>query len=88
MNNLNSFRHTGDYLRKQTLGILNSFEIPAKNIVCCVTDNATNMVKMVSGLNDDLEKSNSFPFGDNSDDSEDSEDDEFDDYEGRVCFVI
>jgi hypothetical protein len=47
-------RHTGRELKTILQDILDSFGIPIANVLCCVTDNASNMVKMVKELKQDL----------------------------------
>ena len=33
--------------------VLQEFEIPKSHVLCCVTDNASNMVKLIKDLNTD-----------------------------------
>ena len=47
-------QHTSEALKKFVLSALNSFEIPTSNIISIVSDNASNMVKFVKLINDDL----------------------------------
>ena len=43
----NEGRHTSGELKKIVNGVLQDYDIPLANIICCVTDNATNMVSMM-----------------------------------------
>ncbi len=47
-------QHTSQELKILLHNILKEFEIPLKNVLCCVTDNASNMIKVVKDLNIDL----------------------------------
>ena len=49
-------RHTSSELKEIINGVLQDYDIPLANIICCVTDNATNMVKLVSMMNEDLQQ--------------------------------
>ena len=50
-------RHTTSRELKEIIHIvLCDYNIPLANIICCVTDNATNMVKLVSMMNEDLQQ--------------------------------
>ncbi len=46
-------QHTRSKL-KVLLKILEEFEVPFQNVLCCVTDNAANMIKIVKDFNIDL----------------------------------
>lgn len=48
--------HTSFALRKLLSSVLEDFGIPLQNVLCCVSDNASNMVRLVKDLNLDLEK--------------------------------
>jgi 3-methyladenine DNA glycosylase AlkC len=50
-------KHTARELREILDTVLSDYDIPLGHILCCVTDNATNMVKLVSSMNDDQEAS-------------------------------
>lgn len=43
-------RHTARELKEMIVKILNNYSVPLDNILCCITDNATNMVKLVSSM--------------------------------------
>jgi hypothetical protein len=47
-------QHTSSELKVLLLKILEEFEIPLQNVLCCVTDNAANMIKIVKDFNIDL----------------------------------
>ena len=49
-------RHTSSELKEIINGVLQDYDIPLANIICCVMDNATNMVKLVSMMNKDLQQ--------------------------------
>jgi len=48
-------QHTSKELKALLMKVLEDFEIPLKNIVCVVTDNASNMLKLVKTLSADAE---------------------------------
>lgn len=48
-------KHTAKELREIMDTVLSDYEIPLSHILCCVTDNASNMVKLVSSMSRDLE---------------------------------
>ena len=48
-------KHTAKELREILDTVLSNYEIPLSHILCCVTDNASNMVKLVSSMSMDLE---------------------------------
>ena len=50
-------KHTARELREILDTVLSDYDIPLGHILCCVTDNATNMVKLVSSMNNDQESS-------------------------------
>lgn len=47
-------QHTSRELRSLLQNILDEFEIPLDHVLCCVTDNAANMIKVVKDFNIDL----------------------------------
>ena len=49
-------RHTTSELKKIINIVLCDYDIPLANIICCVMDNAANMVKLVSMMNEDLQQ--------------------------------
>lgn len=81
--------HSSFALRKLISSVLEDFGIPLQNVLCCISDNASNMVRLVKDINLDLEKirrerqmddddhdSDAFPFSDDEDDSQDGEEQE------------
>ncbi len=44
-------RHSASELKEIIENVLGKYEIPLRHILCCVTDNASNMVKLVSNMN-------------------------------------
>ena len=44
-------RHTAKELKEILMKILEEYEIPLDHVLCCVTDNVTNMVKLVKDMN-------------------------------------
>ncbi len=50
-------KHTARELREILDIVLSDYDIPLGHILCCVTDNAMNMVKLVSSMNTDQEAS-------------------------------
>ncbi|XP_044134821.1 AP-4 complex subunit mu-1 isoform X1 [Bufo gargarizans] len=49
--------HTSDYLQKLVEGVLEDFEIKKEQILCVVTDNASNMLSTIEKMNVDEETS-------------------------------
>ena len=49
-------RHTRRELKEIINVVFRDYDIPLANIICFVTDNATNMVKLVSMMNEDESK--------------------------------
>ncbi|XP_023212677.1 uncharacterized protein LOC111615505 [Centruroides sculpturatus] len=47
--------HTGEYLQKLVQEVLEDFKIKKENILCIVTDNASNMLKITEKMNQDNE---------------------------------
>jgi hypothetical protein len=45
-------RHSARELKDIIEKVLEDYKIPLANILCCVTDNASNMVKLVSTMNE------------------------------------
>ena len=45
-------RHSARELKDIIETVLDDYEIPLSNILCCVTDNASNMVKLVTTMNE------------------------------------
>jgi hypothetical protein len=48
-------QHTSRELKILLHNILEEFEIPLNHVLCCVTDNAANMLKVVKDMNVDLD---------------------------------
>ena len=65
--------HSSHYLRRMTVKVLEDFNIDTKNVLAVVTDNASNMVKMVEDMNtgEEEEDSDSEPADDDEDEFED-----------------
>ena len=57
--------------------VLKDYEIPLEKVLCCVTDNASNMVKLVTTMNEDLKAA----FGDQVPQDEEEDEDEYEDVE-------
>jgi hypothetical protein len=68
-------QHTATELKDIIEKVLKDYEIPLEKVLCCVTDNASNMVKLVTTMNEDLKAA----FGDQQD--EDEDEDEYEDVE-------
>jgi hypothetical protein len=68
-------QHTAMELKDIIDKVLKDYEIPLEKVLCCVTDNASNMVKLVTTMNEDLKAA----FGDQQD--EDEDEDEYEDVE-------
>jgi hypothetical protein len=66
-------RHSSFELKTILKGILDDFGIPMANILCIVTDNASNMVKMVREMNLELAATTSVSDPDQVSDSEESD---------------
>jgi hypothetical protein len=47
-------QHTSSQLKVLLHNILESYDIPLNHVLCCVTDNASNMIRVVKDLNEDL----------------------------------
>jgi hypothetical protein len=47
-------QHTSRELKVLLVDILDEYQIPLDHVLCCVTDNAANMVKLVKDVNCDL----------------------------------
>jgi len=47
-------QHTSRELKSLLLNILDDFAIPLDHVLCCVTDNAANMIKVVKDFNTEL----------------------------------
>ena len=47
-------QHTSSELKVLLHNILEEFDIPLNHVLCCVTDNASNMIRVVKDLNQDL----------------------------------
>jgi hypothetical protein len=45
-------RHSAKELKEMIDSVLEDYKIPLSHILCCVTDNASNMVKLVSTMNE------------------------------------
>ena len=45
-------RHSARELKDIIETVLDNYEIPLSNILCCITDNASNMVKLVTTMNE------------------------------------
>jgi len=63
-------QHTSGQLKTMLLSILNDYGIKLTNVVCVVSDNASNMIKMVTHLQDHLADGIDIPDTDNNSDSE------------------
>ena len=74
-------KHSSHYLRRMTVQVLEEFDIDPKNVLAVVTDNASNMVKMVQDMNTgEEEDSDSEPADDDEEEFEDDDNaDELDD---------
>jgi hypothetical protein len=47
-------QHTSSQLKVLLHNILESYDIPLNHVLCCITDNASNMIRVVKDLNEDL----------------------------------
>jgi hypothetical protein len=45
-------KHSASELKDMIKNVLDDYEIPLNHILCCVTDNASNMIKLVSSMNE------------------------------------
>jgi hypothetical protein len=45
-------KHTARELKEMIERVLEEYQIPLNHILCCMTDNASNMVKLVSTMNE------------------------------------
>lgn len=63
-------QHSAIELKNIIEKVLEDYEIPLEKVLCCVTDNASNMVKLVSTMNEDLKAA----FGDQQEEDKDEED--------------
>jgi hypothetical protein len=70
-------QHTATELKDIIEKVLKDYEIPMEKVLCCVTDNASNMVKLVTTMNEDLKAA----VGDQQDEDEDEDEDEYEDVE-------
>ena len=69
-------QHTAASLKRYLLSILQQYEIKPTQILCAVTDNASNMVKLVADINKDLKNERQAQV---VDDDEESDTDELED---------
>ena len=67
--------HGSKMLKEMIVKVLADYEIPLDHVVCCVTDNASNMIKLVELLNEDIQKEHHVDDGEGDIDEEDEEDD-------------
>jgi hypothetical protein len=70
-------QHTAMELKDIIDKVLKDYEIPMEKVLCCVTDNASNMVKLVTTMNEDLKAA----FGDQVQQDEEEDEDEYEDVE-------
>jgi hypothetical protein len=70
-------QHTATELKDIIEKVLKDYEIPLEKVLCCVTDNASNMVKLVTTMNEDLKAA----FGDQVQQDEEEDEDEYEDVE-------
>ena len=62
--------HTSKELKAKLVNILQEFDIPMNKVICCVSDNASNMVKLVMDLNTEQTAAQSQPEYDESDEED------------------
>jgi hypothetical protein len=68
-------KHTSTELKNILTKVLDDFGIPLTQVLCCVTDNASNMVKLVKNFNEDLASAEETNY-ENEDCSSSSDEDE------------
>lgn len=68
-------QHSSRELKSLLNKVLEDFNIPLSQVLCCVTDNASNMIKIVKDFNQDLSSAAAAQDEDSSSDEDNDEDD-------------
>ena len=71
--------HKGRFIKVMIQKVLDEYEIPLKNVIMCVTDNAKNMIGTVQQINRDIQAEGGSRDVDVDDDEDDEDEDNEDD---------
>ena len=80
--------HGSKMLKEMIVKVLADYEIPLDHVVCCVTDNASNMITLVELLNEDIQKEHHVDDGEGDIDEEEDEEDDIEEGELQLESVI